>query len=254
MPPSSDDLPGRKPPRKQRRAQERAERRKRGKQPGAPGSAMSWAEPDDVRDHYPQGVCECGADLADAADLGVARSLQQTEIPGPSAQRIQHDLHLAVCSCGREHVAPRPPGVPDAAVSIGPWVRALAVYLVVFQHTPVERCRGLIADVTGAEVSAGFVHSCLRAAADLSAEVVKLIRTLITAARVDHAALVVPRDALVVVLAAVEECAADHRRGTDLAADLMSAVADLGAALALAAASRGTTNETRTEPRRTRER
>ena len=53
---------------------------------------MSWAEPDDVRDYYPQGTCECGAELARAADLGVARSFQQTEIPGPSAQRIQHDL------------------------------------------------------------------------------------------------------------------------------------------------------------------
>jgi hypothetical protein len=37
MPPSSADLPGRKPPRKQRRAAERAEKKKRGKQPGSPG-------------------------------------------------------------------------------------------------------------------------------------------------------------------------------------------------------------------------
>ena len=37
MPPSSDDLPGRKPPRRQRRAAERAEKNKRGKQPGSPG-------------------------------------------------------------------------------------------------------------------------------------------------------------------------------------------------------------------------
>ena len=48
-----------------------------------------------------------------------------------------------------------PPGVPDAGVSIGPRARALAVYLVVRQHVPVERCRDLIAGVTGAEVSAG---------------------------------------------------------------------------------------------------
>ena len=55
MPPSGDDLPGRKPPRKQRRAAERqaGKQRKRGKQPGAPGSAMSLAEPDDTRDHFP---------------------------------------------------------------------------------------------------------------------------------------------------------------------------------------------------------
>jgi hypothetical protein len=47
-PPSADDLPGRRPPRKQRRVQERAAKRKRGNQPGAPGTAMNWAEPDQV--------------------------------------------------------------------------------------------------------------------------------------------------------------------------------------------------------------
>jgi hypothetical protein len=145
MPPSGDDVPGRKPPRQQRRAADCAAKRKRGKQPGAPGSAMSWAEPDETRDHYPHGACEWGADLAGAQDLGVVRSFQQLEIPGPSARRIRHDLHCGLYGCGREHLASRPPGVPDAAVSIGPGLRALAVYLVVFQHVPIERCRDLIA-------------------------------------------------------------------------------------------------------------
>ena len=186
MPPSSDDLPGRKPPRKQRRAAERAEgkKRKRGKQSGSPGAAMRWEDPDRTEDHYPQGACECGRDLTDAADLGVARSYQQEEIPAGPAGRVQHDLHQAKCACGRAHVAPRPAGVPDSALSIGPRLRALAVYLVVFQHVPVDRCRQLIADVTGAAVSAGFIHSCLRQAAGLAAGVVRLIRTLITAAAV----------------------------------------------------------------------
>jgi hypothetical protein len=186
MPPSSDDLPGRKPPRKQRRAAERAEgkKRKRGKQSGSPGAAMCWEDPDRTEDHYPQGACECGRDLADAADLGVARSYQQEEIPAGPAERVQHDLHQAKCACGRAPVAPRPAGVPESALSIGPRLRALAVYLVVFQHVPVERCRQLIADVAGAAVSAGFIHSCLRQAAGLAAEVVRLIRTLITAAAV----------------------------------------------------------------------
>jgi transposase len=81
-------------------------------------------------------------------------------------------------------VAARPPGVPDAALSVGPNLRALAVYLVVFQHVPVERCRQLIADVTGARVSAGFIHGCLATAADAIGGVVRLIKTLITAAAV----------------------------------------------------------------------
>jgi transposase len=136
---------------------------------------MRWEVPDRAEDHYPQGECVCGRDLADAADLGVARSYQQEEIPVAPAERVQYDLHEAECACGRVHAAARPAGVPDSALSIGPRLRALAVYLVVFQHVPVERCQRLIADVTGAAVSAGFVHSCLRQAASLAAEVVGLI-------------------------------------------------------------------------------
>ena len=184
MPPSSDDLPGRKPPRGERRAAERAGKKKRGKQPGSPGASMTWEVPDRAEDHYPGGVCSCGLDLADAADLGVARSYQQEEIPAAPAERVQHDLHHARCACGKTHVAPRPAGVPDSALSAGPRLRALAVYLVVFQHVPVKRCRQLIADVTGAAVSDGFVHSCLARAASLAGEVVALIRVLITASPV----------------------------------------------------------------------
>jgi transposase len=184
MPPSSDDLPGRKPPRKQRRAAERAGKKTRGKQPGSPGASMTWEVPDRTENYFPQGACSCGLDLGDAADLGVARSYQQEEIPAAPAQRVQHDLHTARCACGKTHVAPRPAGVPDSALSIGPRLRALAVYLVVFQHVPVERCRQLIADVTGAAVSDGFVHSCLAKAASLAGEVAALIRALITAAPV----------------------------------------------------------------------
>jgi transposase len=185
MPPSTDDLPGRTPPRKQRRAAERAEKnRKRGKQPGSPGASMTWEIPDRTEDHFPEGSCSCGRDLADAQDLGVTRSFQQEEIPAAAAQRVQHDLHEAKCACGRTHVAARPPGVPDSALSVGPRLRALAVYLVVFQHVPVERCRQLIADVTGAAVSDGFIHSCLARAASVAADVVRLIRALITVAPV----------------------------------------------------------------------
>ncbi|MDQ2874737.1 MAG: IS66 family transposase [Actinomycetota bacterium] len=185
MPPSADDLPGRKPPRGQRRAAERAEKkRKPGRQPGSPGAAMRWEIADRAEDHYPAGECSCGKSLADAADLGVSRSYQQEEIPAAAAERVQHDLHSVKCACGKEHAAPRPAGVPPSALSIGPGLRALAVYLVVFQHVPVERCRQLIADVTGALVSDGFVHSCLARAASLAGEVVALIRALITASPV----------------------------------------------------------------------
>ena len=185
MPPSSDDRRGRRPPRRERRAAERAAgKKKQGKQPGSPGASMTWEVPDRTEDHFPEGACACGRDLADAADLGVSRSFQQEEVPAAMAERVQHDLHEVRCPCGREHAAPRPAGVPGSALPVGPRLRALAVYLVVFQHVPVERCRLLIADVTGALVSDGFVHSCLAKAASLLKDVVALIRALITAAPV----------------------------------------------------------------------
>jgi transposase len=77
----------------------------------------------------------------------------------------------------REDPRGAPPGVPDSAVSIGPRLRALAVYLLVFQHLPVERCQLLLSDVAGAQVSAGFIHSCLDKVL-LAAGTVKLIKTL----------------------------------------------------------------------------
>jgi transposase len=187
MPPSADDLPGRRPPaRRERRAAERAEKkRKPGKQPGSPGAAMRWRKADEVTGHFPQGDCECGADLADAADLGVARSYQQEDVPEPRpSRRYQHDLHKARCACGRVHVAARPDGVPDAPLSVGPRLSAMAVYLSVFQHVPVERAQALISDLTGGVVSAGFVRSCLGKAAGLVTDAVRLIRTLIAAAPV----------------------------------------------------------------------
>jgi transposase len=180
MPPSSDDLPGRRPP-----ARRQGKAGKRGKRPGAPGSGLAWRDvPDETVSHHPTGSCGCGADLADAADEGVARSHQVHEVPQVSAKVVQHDLHRGRCGCGRAHVAARPGDVADAPVSYGANLRALVVYLLVDQHVPVERCAQLIADLTGAKPSTGFVHGMLARAADAVKDVVALVKTLITAAYV----------------------------------------------------------------------
>jgi hypothetical protein len=75
-------------------------------------------------------------------------------------------------------------GVPDAPLSVGPRLSAMAVYLPVFQHVPVERAQFLIADLTGGVLPAGFVHSCLGKAAGLVTDAVRLIRTMIAASPV----------------------------------------------------------------------
>ncbi|GAA2401188.1 IS66 family transposase [Nonomuraea africana] len=185
MPPSVDDLPGRKQP-KERKA-DGPGRRRQGKQPGAQGKALAWSDEvadGDIVEHYPQGPCGCGADLGQAADLGVTARHQQIEIPLVVARRFEHHLHTMACRCGAVHTAPRPPGVPAAPVSLGVSLRAWCVYLLVVHAIPVHRVAELVASLTGAEPSPGFVYSLIgRAAAAVACANVR-IRMLLTLAYV----------------------------------------------------------------------
>ena len=111
FPSSKDGGPGgTPPPSKERRAKPGG--RVRGKQPGAPGSTLRWYEPEEVvrQDCFPQGACQCGADLADGTDLGVVDRYQQHEIPLVSVAVTQYDQHAVACACGKLHTAGRPPG------------------------------------------------------------------------------------------------------------------------------------------------
>jgi transposase len=92
----------------------------------------------------------------------------------------QHDVYRVRCCCGREHVAALPADVPAALSSYGVNLKALVVYLIIYQHVPVERCVQLIADLTGgAAPSAGFAHGMLSRCAAVPGEVVKLIKTVV---------------------------------------------------------------------------
>jgi transposase len=181
MPPSRDDDPGRTPP--PARTRRGGPKRPRGKQPGAPGANLAWVDrPDDQQDRFPQGRCECGHDLADATDLGVLDRYQQHEIPQASVKVTQYDQHAVRCGCGAVHTAARPEGARPGPVGYGPNLQAFAVYLMVVQFIPVQRCVELLESLTGATPSAGFVHGMLTRTAGLLAEVDKRIRALITLA------------------------------------------------------------------------
>ena len=181
MPPSRDDDPGRTPPPARRRRG--GLKRPRGKQPGAPGANLAWVErSDDQQDRFPQGRCACGHDLTDATDLGVVDRYQQHEIPQVSVRVTQYDQHAVRCGCGAVHTATRPDGARTGHVGYGPNLQALAVYLMVVQFIPVQRCVQLLESLTGATPSAGFVHGMLKRTAGLLAEVDQRIRGLITLA------------------------------------------------------------------------
>src|ERR1035441_8725281 len=184
MAPSADDLPGRQPPAaKPRKGGGGAGRGGPGapRGPRPPGSPY----PDDTIPHFPQGECACGADLARAADLGVAASHQVTDIPLAAATVTQHDLHEVACGCGRVHRAPAPAGTGAAGtVTYGLNLQAWCVYLMAAHAIPVHRCAELIGSLTGARPSPGFVHGMIARAAAAVAGANKLIRALIILAHV----------------------------------------------------------------------
>jgi transposase len=177
-PPSKDDDPGRTPPATKTRSKPAGPK---GKQRGAPGSHLAWSDSPDVRrDRFPEGLCECGADLAGALGLGVVDRYQQVEVPLMTATRTQYDQHAVRCGCGKLHTAARPEGAGAGPVGYGPNLQAWAVYLMVVHFIPVQRCVQMLQSLTGATPSPGFVHGMLARAAALTSEVDKRIRTLIT--------------------------------------------------------------------------
>jgi transposase len=185
MPPSTDDLPGKKPP--ERRTRQGGRKRKPGRQPGAPGAFLAWDEhPDKTEDVFPEGICPCGADLNDARDLGVKYSHQVTDLPEARAVTIQHDRREVECACGRRHVADAPPEAAGApgTVTYGLNFQAWCVFLMVMHHVPVERCADILASMSGTRPSDGWVHGLLERAARAVAAANTAIRTLIILARV----------------------------------------------------------------------
>jgi transposase len=184
MPPSTDDLPGKKPPERNARP---GGSRKPGKQPGAPGAYLAWNDrPDKTQDVFPEGWCPCGGDLAAAADLGVRFSHQVTDLPGARAVTTQYDRHEVGCGCGRVHVADAPPEAAGApgTVTYGLNFQAWCVFLMVMHHVPVERCADILESMSGTRPSDGWAHKLLDRAAQAVAAANQAIRALIILAGV----------------------------------------------------------------------
>ena len=133
--------------------------------------------------HFPRRACAYGADLADAADLGVAASHQEIEIPEMTAQVIQHDLHEVACRCGQVHQARAPAGAgAPGTVTYGISLQAWCVYLLAAHAIPVHRDRGADRGPDRARPSPGFVHGMLARAAAAVRHANALIRELIITA------------------------------------------------------------------------
>lgn len=170
-PPSSDGLS--KPPVNKDRSLRRRSGRRPGGQEGHEGAHLERVEvPDKEIGHDPEGSCEeCGRDLADAELLEGGERRQVFDLPERIVMRVvEHVARVRRCvGCGRVHVGRFPESV-KAPAQYGERIKALGVYLHVFQHIPYERACQLLLDLAGVEISTGTIKAWVdRAAAGLTA-------------------------------------------------------------------------------------
>lgn len=139
--------------------------------------------PDEEIPHDPEGSCEnCGRDLADGEVLEGGERRQGFDLPEDVELRVvEHVARVRRCSgCGKEHAGAFPDSV-KAPVSYGERIKALGVYLRVFQHIPYEGACLTLLDVWHADVSTGTLMAWVdQAAASLSEFDEQLRRLLIS--------------------------------------------------------------------------
>lgn len=185
-PPSSDGLS--KPPGDpKKRSLRRRSGRKQGGQDGHQGARLEpAATPDEQVEHRPERCEGCDGDLADAEALVGGESRQVFDLPqGALLRVVEHVAARRRCGCGRVSSGEFPAGV-GAPTQYGPGVRALGVYLCVFQHLPYDRAAQALADIAGAAVSTGTLTTWITVAAGGLCDFDERLRGLLAAAPVAH--------------------------------------------------------------------
>lgn len=150
-PPSSDG------PGAGNRAQRRASQRKRGAQKGHPGAfraLLPEAQVDAAHDCAPAPMCDCGGTVG---VKGKPVRHQVFDVPPVVVPEVQeYRLYSGVCaSCGREHRAALPTGVPSG--QIGPRALALVGVLGTRYHLTQFKIRDLLAQMMGVDFSVGAI-------------------------------------------------------------------------------------------------
>ena len=183
-PPSSD---GYAKPSPKKRSLRRPSGRKPGGQEGHGGARLeAVADPDERITYEPERCSGCEGPLADAERLAGGESRQVFDLPeGRLLRVIEHVAERRRCGCGQVTAGEFPDGI-GAPTQYGPGIRALGVYLIVYQHLPYERASQALRDLAGAAVSTGTLHGWVEAAAAGLGDFDERLRELLLCAPVVH--------------------------------------------------------------------
>jgi transposase len=184
--PPSSDPPYRKPERASSRT---SSGRKPGKQPGSGGTTMPLVDsPNETVVHDAERCQNCGTDLTNARVARVERR-QVTDIAEPPPPQVtEHQIITRTCPCCATATAGSAPEGVAARAQYGPRVLATAAELTCAHYLPVGRATALLATLTGAGVSVGFVAGVRgRAARLLEQHFLPRVRQLLRSVGVLHA-------------------------------------------------------------------
>ena len=136
-------------------------KRKQGGQPGHRGSGLAPVTTPDRRQPVEPPCCAgCGGGLGGVPGT-VASWVQVFDLPAFSLAVTEYQMMRRRCGCGHATTADLPAGVRGGPTCYGPNVTAAATLLASQDVLGIERTADLMSALLGAEVSTGFVSSCL---------------------------------------------------------------------------------------------
>ena len=182
-PPSSDN------PYTKSEKKTKSTRKKSGKKPGGQKGHKGYRlQPTDNPDHTvtikPEGTCECGRNIEDAAIIDFV-TRQLFDIVLPELTTTEFCGEVKECECGKVHK----PDFPDylkVKVQYGPTIKSLAVYLKHHGMISYDRLQELYKELLGIEVSQGTLVNFVNECSERITPVVEEIKETIIASDVVH--------------------------------------------------------------------
>jgi len=155
-PPSTDGL------NKKQKTQSLRQRSGRsvGGQPGHVGNTLSKSATPDIIERHSVVECEnCHADLSLQTTEDI-ESRQVFDIPPLKIQVTEHQAERKTCACGHKNAAKFPDHV-KSSLGYGPGMKSLAVYMMIYQLLPYDRCEEFFRDIFQAGPCCGTLQNIL---------------------------------------------------------------------------------------------